>query len=192
MSTTRAGPRFAALAVATVVAWATRARRRARQARRHAALVETARRVDAAVAALRETPGEVTEVSEPAWPAVTFRRTDDGGGAPGRVALVDALGEAVAAARADDSRLSAAVVDAATVLDDALVAQLAVIAETGVYVVGPRSVAIVFPGLGRAAALGVLAKIEAAYGFQGRVVERERDEDAVELVLRLLTREPAN
>ena len=55
------------------------------------------------------------------------------------------------------------------------------------YEVGYRSVALVAPRHGRADALGLLARIQAACGATGTAVEREPDEDAVELLTRLLS-----
>ena len=55
--------------------------------------------------------------------------------------------------------------------------------------VGARSVALVVPGSGRADALGVLARIQAACGATGNAVELEPDDDAVGLVSRLLAGE---
>ena len=56
------------------------------------------------------------------------------------------------------------------------------------YEVGTGSVALVVPGAGRADALGLLARIQAACGATGSAVELEPDEDAVELVARLLAK----
>ena len=58
---------------------------------------------------------------------------------------------------------------------------------TGAYEVGPRNVAIVVPGAGRADALGLLARIQAACGATGDAVELDPDEDAVALLTRLLS-----
>ena len=60
------------------------------------------------------------------------------------------------------------------------------VAHAEAYAVGPRSVALVLPGLGRADALGVLARIEAQCASSGRAVELEPREDAVEFAARLL------
>jgi hypothetical protein len=105
---------------------------------------------------------------------------------PGRAALVDALHQAVAQARVEGSRLAAAVVESDAVLDEAQVLELRATANTDVYVVGVRAVALVLPGFGRAAALGVLARIQATHGLVGRVAELGPDESALELAVRLL------
>ena len=60
------------------------------------------------------------------------------------------------------------------------------VAHAEAYAVGPRAVALVLPGLGRADALGVLARIEAQCASSGRAVELEPREDAVEFAARLL------
>lgn len=109
------------------------------------------------------------------------------GAVPGRVELVDDLHRAVAKARANDTRLTAAVVEATDELDARCARELGETAGAPVYVVGPRSLALVLPGCGRAAALGVLARIQATHGLQGRVAELEPGETAVELAARLLT-----
>lgn len=89
-------------------------------------------------------------------------------------------------ARANDARLTAAVVEATAELDARRVRELGETAGRSVYLVGPRSLALVLPGFGRAAALGVLARIQATHGMQGRVAELEPGETAVELAARLL------
>jgi hypothetical protein len=107
---------------------------------------------------------------------------------PGRVAFLDALREGIETARGDGSRLSAAVLESEAIIDDPLATRLRETADAPVYLIGPRSVALVLPGLGRAAALGILARVEAAHGLQGRVVEPEPGEDAVEVAVRVLGR----
>ena len=89
-------------------------------------------------------------------------------------------------ARANDTRLTAAVVEATAELDARRARELGETAGAPVYLVGPRSLALVLPGFGRAAALGVLARIQATHGVQGRVAELEPGETAVELAARLL------
>ena len=58
------------------------------------------------------------------------------------------------------------------------------VAGAPAYEVGPRSVVLVAPGAGRAEALGLLARIQAASGATGTAVELEPDEDAVALLTR--------
>jgi hypothetical protein len=53
--------------------------------------------------------------------------------------------------------------------------------------VGSRAVALVVPGAGRADALGVIARIQAACGATGNAVELAPGDDAVTLVTRLLS-----
>jgi hypothetical protein len=101
--------------------------------------------------------------------------------------LIDALGRAVEHARKEGARLTAAVVQTEGDVEDVLGTELSATANAQVYVVGPRAVAFVFPGFGRAAALGVLARIQAAHGLSGRVVEAAQHETAAELAVRLLT-----
>ncbi len=55
-----------------------------------------------------------------------------------------------------------------------------------VYAVRPRAYAAVLPGLGRAEALGVLAKVEARCGARGIAIEAAHGETAVELFVRLV------
>ncbi len=107
-------------------------------------------------------------------------------GSRGRTALLDALSDAVDRARADGTRLSLACVSSgssAVALADAV----STVTGTRAYEVGPRNVAIVVPGAGRADALGLLARIQAACGASGDAVELEPDEDAVALLTRLLS-----
>ena len=103
----------------------------------------------------------------------------------GRAALVDATSAAVRRARADGTRLAVAIVEsdrgAETIARD-----VASLAGLPTYAIGPRSLALVLPGSGRADAFGVLARIEVACGATGRAVELEPGEDAVELLARLL------
>ncbi len=106
-------------------------------------------------------------------------------GSRGRTALLDALNDGVARARADGTRLSVALVSsgapASTLADD-----VSAVAGAPAYEVGARSVAIVVPGAGRADALGLLARIQASCDAHGDAVELEPDEDALALLTRLL------
>jgi len=175
----------AALAASVILLVASRRRHVARARRRLEALTEVAARIDRAVASL----GELTMLSdEPADPASPSPAPaplveDD---LAGRAGLLQELALDVAGAHSQGDRLAAAVVrcedgDAATLARDARS-----VAGVPVYTVGPRAVALVLPGLGRADALGVLARIETRCPSSGRAVELESGEDAVELAARLL------
>jgi hypothetical protein len=175
----------AALAASVILLVASRRRHVARARRRLEALTEVAARIDRAVASL----GELTMLSdEPAdaaspSPAPAPLVEDD---LAGRAGLLQELALDVAGALSQGDRLAAAVVrcedgDAATLARDARS-----VAGVPVYTVGPRAVALVLPGLGRADALGVLARIETRCPSSGRAVELESGEDAVELAARLL------
>ena len=180
----------AALVVTFGTAWVAHRRRAEKRARRAATLTSMAERIDAAVASLRD-------VSLPAGPAAAPPRANPAPAAPlieddlpGRVGLVDAAWSHVAAARSEGTRLAVALVRASDEDAPALAAHVREIVGETVYSVGPRSVAFVLPRLGRAEALGVLARIEAQCRSTGRAVELEPDEDAVELVTRLLLTVP--
>jgi hypothetical protein len=182
---------IATLVVATAAAWIARSRRLAQRARRVAALTIVAERLEAALESLREasapSPAELpAAATPPSGPAPLI-----GGTLPGRAALVDALGRAVEHSRKEGARLTAAVVQTEIDVEDVLGTELSATANAQVYLVGPRAVALVFPDLGRAAALGVLARIQAAHGVSGRVVELAEDETAAELAVRLLGSGPS-
>ena len=104
----------------------------------------------------------------------------------GRAALLDALREGVDRAQAEGSRLAAAVVQLERDATPDVSTDIGALAGVPVYAVGPRSLALVLPGFGRAGALGVLARIQAERASKGRAVELESGEDAVELAARLL------
>ncbi len=104
----------------------------------------------------------------------------------GRAALVDASTEAVRRARSEGTRLAVAVVDAADGNAGRLGGDVASAVGLTAYTVGPRSIAMLLPGAGRAQALGVVARIQAACGATGRAVELEPGEDAAELLTRVL------
>lgn len=176
----------AATLVVVLAVWRARRRRAARRTHRLAALEATARRIDTAVASLRALDladrGErasVPPAGETPSPAVAD-------GLLGRAALVEALAQRAAEARADGSRVTAAVVRSGA--DDAasLARSVKAVVDAPVYAVGTRSVAVVLPGLGRAEALGVLARIEATCHTTGRAVELEQGEEGVELLARLM------
>ena len=175
----------AALAAVVILAVASRRRQVARARRRLEVLTEVAGRIDRAVASL----GELTV--SPTWDPVAEAPSSEP--APlvedelaGRAGLLRELAVDVAGAHSHGDRLSAAIVrsedgDAAALARDARS-----VADVPVYTVGPRAVALVLPGLGRADALGVLARIETRRPSSGRAVELESGEDAVELAARLL------
>jgi hypothetical protein len=175
-------------AVIGFAVWLGRRRRTERNARRIAALVAVAERIDAAVSSLGETAATLSAEHGPLRrpvPGAPTPLVDDG--LPGRAALLDAVADAVDQSRAKRSRLSAAVVRVTGEKDaGALAGVVHEVARAEAYAVGPRSVALVLPGLGRADALGVLARIEAQCSSSGRAVELEPREDAVEFAARLL------
>jgi len=181
---------FAALVVvlATLVVARTR---RARAARRVAALVEVADRIDAAVSSL----GGLTPVDGPEAPSlpdeVTAPAPPVEGTLPGRAGLLWAIATGIADARSRGLRLAAAVVRSGDGDTSSLAAHARSVADVPVYAVGPSAVALVLPGLGRADALGLLARIEAECpSSSGKAVELEPDEDAVALATRLLGARP--
>ena len=176
----------AATLIVALAAWRARRRRARHRAHRLASLETTAQRIDAAVASLRELDvvdrvehSPVAAVSGAPSPAVAD-------GLPGRAALVEALSERVAQARADGSRIAAAVVRSGADDATALARSVKAVVDAPVYAVGTRAVALLLPGLGRADALGVLARIEATCRTTGRAVELEQGEDGVELLARLM------
>ena len=190
MSTTVAVLAIAlAATVIGLAVWLHLRRRRERSRRRIAKLTAVAERIDAAVSSLAETTAtrsaERADVRRGSEPVAATPLLDDG--RPGRAALLDAVADAVERSREQDSRLSAAVVRMTGEQDGATLADVVhEVAQAEAYAVGPRSVALVLPGLGRADALGVLARIEAQCSSSGRAVELEPSEDAVEFAARLL------
>ena len=146
----------------------------------------------AALAALAERLGQITAtLDEPVPPVEPPPRTPAPlapAGSRGRTALLDAVTAAVVRAREGGSRLSVALVESGSMSAFALAPEVVDIAGGDAYEVGARSVALVVPGVGRADALGVLARIEATCGASGSAVELEPGEDAVELLARLLAR----
>ena len=107
----------------------------------------------------------------------------------GRAALLDALADAVADARAEKARLAVAVVESPSTLAPALAEEVTAITGAETYEIGARSVALVLPGVGRADALGLLARIQAACGATGSAAELEQGESALEVLARLLSGE---
>jgi type II secretory pathway pseudopilin PulG len=170
-----------------VAAWVGRRRRRERNARRIAALTAVAERIDAAVASLGEAiPTSSAEQASGSRAATAPRPPVIQDGLVGRTALLGAVADAVERARAEDSRLSGAVVRVTETDAARLAGVVHDVAQAEAYAVGPRSVALVLPGLGRAEALGVLARIEAQCAASGSAVELGPGEDAVEFAARLL------
>lgn len=162
--------------------WLALRRRAERAARRAERLAGIAARIEAAVASIGNVhvgPVEHVTAAEP-------HATDVDDGLPGRAALLHAAAATIDEVRLAGRRLSAAVVRAAEAGPRELAAEARAVAEVPVYAVGPRSVALVLPDLGRADALGVLARIEARCPSSGKAVELEPGEDATELVARLL------
>ena len=180
----------ATVVIGITCTWIALRRRAERASERAARLKEIAVRIDAAVSSIGDVvvPERVEERAAQA-PAQTTHDVDEG--LPGRLALLAAVDAGVQDARAGGRRLSAAIVRSADSQPRALAAEAHAVAEVPVYAVGPRAVALVLPGLGRADALGVLARIEARCPSSGRAVELEADEDAVELVTRLLAQTSA-
>jgi hypothetical protein len=174
--------------VAAVAVVALALRRRARlSARRDIMLTTVAKRIDDALASLRPSKEPVEHVSPlPPGPAPMV-----GEALPGRAALVDAVASGVAVARADGGRLAAALVRAPGAEDaEKLACDVREVAGVTAYAVGPHSVALVLRGLGRADALGLLARVEARCASTGLAVELEPGEEAAELVCRLLGSAP--
>jgi len=176
----------AALVLCALLGLRAHSRRRARAQRRLEVFTEVAARIDEAVTSL----GELTLIGSHDLGAAPPMGDEPGplveAGLHGRTGLVQALTAGVAGARAQGLRLAAAVVraeqdDAAALADGARA-----VAEVPLFAVGPRAVALVLPGAGRADALGLLARIEAQCPSSGRAVELESDEDALELAARLL------
>ena len=170
------------VAALAVVALALR-RRALLSARRDAGLATVAKRIDDAVASLRPPSARVEHVSAPPrGPAPLV-----GEALPGRAALVDAVASGVAVARADGARLTAALVRVSGAEHvEKLAGDVREVAGVTAYAVGPDSVALVLPGVGRADALGLLARVEARCASTGMAVELEPGEEAAELVCRLL------
>jgi len=175
-----------ALAASVILLVASHRRHRASARRRLEALAEVAARIDRAVASLGElamlSSHEPPDAAPPSAAPAPIVEAD----LAGRAGFLQELVSDVAGAHSQGDRLAAAVVrsedgDAAALARDARS-----VADVPVYTVGPRAVALVLPGLGRADALGVLARIETRRPSSGRAVELESGEDAVELAARLL------
>jgi hypothetical protein len=172
---------FVALALAAVGRRATRDAL-AREERRAEALRSLHDRLRTAAASLDlsapvPAPGDASATR--AAPAVA--------GSRGRAALLDALTDAVAAARLDHTRLAVAHIETREGSAALLAARVAGATGLEPYEVGPRAVALVVRDGGRADALGLLARVEAACGATGDAVELEPGESAVELLARALS-----
>jgi len=176
----------AALAGALVIAVIAQRRRAARAARRRATLAEVAERIETAMSSLRGLPITRSPDQPPPSPLEDGHVPLVAGELPGRAGLLQALAASVSDARSRGSRLAAAVVRARDDDAPALAGRARAVTDVAVYAVGPRAIALVFPGLGRADALGVLAQIEARCPSSGKAVELEPGEDAAELAARLL------
>lgn len=179
-------PVAVALAAVAALAMATLRRRAVRARRRLEILAGAAARIDAAVSSLGELPvlRPFDAVPVPPAPVEPAPLVEDG--LSGRAGLLGALAVNVAEARSQGRRLAAALVRAQEADTAALARSARSVADVPVYAVGPRAVALVLPGLGRADALGVLARLEAQRPTSGRAVELESGEDVVELATRLL------
>ena len=170
----------AVVALVVVAAWAFRRRAIEQESRRVAALTSLAARLQDVTASL-ELPPAIAE--PPPRPPTPLPPIEPGG----RAAFIDALTEAVAHARADGSRLTAALVESGSASSTALAGEVHGVTGSEAYEVGSRAVALVVPGAGRADALGVIARIQAACGATGNAVELAPGDDAVALVTRLLS-----
>jgi hypothetical protein len=161
---------------------------------RRGAIEREQRRVDVLTALAGQLEGVTASLREPrAAPPEPLSRAPAplAGVEPrGRAALVDATTGAARRARAEGTRLAVALVEAAAGGADELGSDVASVAGSTVYTVGPRSIAVVLPGASRAEALGVLARIQASCGASGHAVELEPDEEAVELLARLFDARP--
>jgi hypothetical protein len=171
--------------VLLAVAYAVRRRRVARTERNAAALSEVARRIDAAVSSLGELSIHAAD-EDPVLQGVRRHDLPVDDRSAGRARLLQALAEGVADARANGGRLAAALVRTGDADATELTRAARSVADGAVFSVGPRSVALVLPGAGRADALGILARIETRCSSSGRAVELEPREDAVALAVRLL------
>jgi hypothetical protein len=166
-------------ALAAVIGGALRRRAVERERRRVDALTSLEDRLRSAAAALEVHAAPTAPAQAPGLRAAP--------GSRGRAALLDALTDAVADARAGGSRLSVALVESRETSAAALVGVLAELTGGEPYEIGSRTVALVVRDGGRAEALGLLARIQAACGAHGDAVELEQGETAVELLARALS-----
>jgi hypothetical protein len=179
-------PTLLAAAVLVLAALAFTARRRAvaREAVRVQTRARLAERLEASLHEIRtpKVPSTEPTVRPPRGvaPLVAERL-------PGRAALLEAVADEVARARAGRARLTVALV---RIAGDATSPALfdAVRDATGrpAYAVGPSAAAFTLPGLGRAEGLAAVARIESRTASGGRAVEWQPDETAAELIARLL------
>ncbi len=165
-------------ALLVLAAWLARRNAVRRENRRLAALTALAEQLERTRVPARE---RVDSIAAPSPRVAASSR----GVGHGRAACVDAVGAAVLESRDRGARLSLAVVTS-TSDPTTVVGAVRSAAGTEVFTVGPDAVAVLLPGRGRAEALGLLARIEAASGAAGRAVELRPDETAVELLARLL------
>ena len=166
-------------ALALGIGWGLHRRALDRERRRVDALTSLESRLRSATASL-ELPAPAPEREQYSAPLAAP-------GSRGRAALLEALTDAVAGARADRSRLSVALVESRETSATVLAAEVADATGSQSYEVGPRAVALVVRGGGRAEALGLLARIQAACGARGDAVELQPGESAVGLLTRALS-----
>jgi hypothetical protein len=168
--------------VAVALGLSARHRAGAREARRVTELGRLAERLEASLGELRPPPAE---------PATTRPATDSttlvAGRLPGRTALLEAVTGDVRQAQSSGARLTAVVVRAeGETTSPQLVDAIRAVAGRPAYALGPGVAAFTLPDLGRAAGLGVLARIESMTASTGHAVEWNPRESTVELVARLL------
>jgi hypothetical protein len=175
-----------AILVAVVLALSARRRAAAREARRIEELGRLAERLQVSLGELRppSTAPTASDTATRGTPLVAGRL-------PGRTALLEAVTSDVQRAQESHARLTAVVVRAAgETTPPRLVDTIRAIAGRPAYAVGPGIAAFTLPELGRAAGLGVLARIEAVTASSGHAIEWDPRETAVELVARLLETAP--
>jgi hypothetical protein len=168
------------LALVLLGAWVFRRHAIEQERRRVAVLTSLATRLSDVTASL-EVP--LADAEPRPRPPTPLPAVEPGG----RAAFIDALSDAVADARANGARLTAALVESSSASSAALVGDVRGITGGEAYEVGSRAVALVVPGAGRADALGVIARIQAACGATGNAVELETGDDAVTFATRLLS-----
>jgi GGDEF domain-containing protein len=196
----------AAVALAATALLVARARRRARRAtRRRTVALE---RLAATMArAADELDDAVARADSRSWATIVVEPSsaaplDPATGLRGRSGFVDGLRRAVDEARADDSRLALALIaigGSGTALD-AAVGRIAEAARSSapsaeVFRAGERALALLLPATGRAEALAVIARTEAAVRdappVAARAVELAPGEDAIAFLARLLADDDA-
>ena len=165
-----------------------RGRAAAREARRAEALGRLAERVETVLGQLRPPRPPPLEPTLPSAPVPVPLIADR---LPGRAAFLEVVAAEIDT-EAGEVRLTVAVARAAAETTCEALAD-AVREATGeqAYAIGPTTVAFVLRGLGRAAGLGALARIESLAASSGRAIERDPGESSAELVSRLLEPPPA-